>query len=442
MQRRHFLLSLLATGALPAWSSAFESRASRKLKITDVKVVTTNPDRKSLGNFVLVKIETSEPGVYGWGDCTCSGSELGVAKFLEEHLKPALLGRNPLRTENLWHTLYHLPYYRSGSVHMSAVSGIDMALWDIKGKLAGMPVYELLGGRTRRRLLTYRSVGGRDFQEVEDGVRELLAGGYRVVKVQVATPGVDGGYAVRGSKELEKAAEEAYRRGVPPRQTWEPAAYVRRIPRLFEHLRSRLEDSVELLHDVHERITPNQAIQLAKDLEPYKLFYFEDPLRPEHLDTFRVIRQQAATPIAMGEVFTGIQEGRELIREHLIDYARHDLAHVGGITAGRKIAAWCEPYGILTAWHGPGNISPVAHMANAHVSLAVPNFGIQEFSVGWGDAVGEVFSARPEYADGHIDIHDEPGLGIDVDEKAAAKYPYVRRLRPTVRRLDDTPWAY
>ena len=415
---------------------------TKDLQIANVEVVVTNPMQVPLGNFVLVKVSTNEPDLYGWGDATCSGSELAIARFVEEHMKPALIGRDARRIENIWHTLFHLPYYRSGSVHMSAVSGIDMALWDIKGKLAGLPVYDLLGGKTRTRLLTYKSTSGRDVHEVEDNVRKLMADGYKVIKVQVAVPELDAGYAVPSSERQQRETKTAYEAGVPPRQVWEPAGYVRILPQLFEHLRNELGDSVELLHDVHERVTPSQALHLAKTLEPYNLFYFEDPLRPEHLDTFRLIRQQSDIPIAMGEVFCGLWDGRELISEHLIDYVRHDLAHVGGVSAGRKIATLCEPMGILTAWHGPGNISPITHMANAHVSFSVPNFGIQELDAAWGEPVREIFSALPNYDDGHLDIDDTPGLGIDVDSQAAAKYPYIRRLRPTIRRADDTPWAY
>jgi mannonate dehydratase len=442
LERREFLLSLLAATAAPTLALAAERRAPRNLKITGVEVLVTNPPQAPSQNFVLVKIQTSEPGLHGWGDATCTGSELAVARMLEEHLAPGLLGQDPMRTENLWMTMYHLPYYRSGSVHLSAVSGIDMALWDLKGKVAGLPVYELLGGKTRQRLLTYRSVGGRDFKEVETGVQKLKEQGYRVIKVQVAAPGATAGYAVPSSPEQKQADEEAHRQGVPPRQVWEPEPYVRTLPRLFEHLRKAFGDSVQFLHDVHERITPSQALGLARDVEPFKLFYFEDPVAPEHLDTFRLMRKQVSTPIAMGEAYTGIWEGRELISEHLIDYVRHDLAHVGGITAGRKIAALCEPHGILTAWHGPGNIAPISHMANCHVSLSVPNFGIQEYAHGWGDEVREVFTAMPAYADGHVTIGDAPGLGIDVNEKAARKYPYKRFLRPAIRRADDTPWPY
>jgi mannonate dehydratase len=325
---------------------------------------------------------------------------------------------------------------------MSAISGIDMALWDIKGKVAGLPVYELLGGKVRDRLLTYWSTGGRDFKQVEDGVRKFMAEGYKVVKVQVSAPGMEGGYAVPPTDKQRAAAQAAYEKGLPPDELWEPAGYVRILPKLFDYLRKTVGEDIGLLHDVHERITPNQAMELARTLEPYKLFYFEDPLRPEHLDTFRLMRQLSSIPIAMGEVYTAAWEGHPLVTEHLIDYVRHDLAHCGGVTTGKKVAAACEPYGILTAWHGPGNISPVTHFANCHVSLSVPNFGIQEESRGWSERVREVFSDVPVVKDGYVTINDKPGLGVEVNEAAARKYPYVRRLRPGIRRADGTPWPY
>ncbi|MGC8792565.1 MAG: enolase C-terminal domain-like protein, partial [Bryobacteraceae bacterium] len=331
---------------------------------------------------------------------------------------------------------------RSGSVHMSALSGVDMALWDIKGKVAGLPVYELLGGRARTRLLTYTSVSGADFREVEEGARRAMERGYKVLKVQVRAPGMESGYAVPPTERQRAAAEKAHEAGLPPVETWEPGPYVRILPKLFEHLRKTLGEEIELIHDVHERITPSQALWLAKALEPYNLFFLEDPLRPEHADTFRLIRKQAATPIAMGEIWTGQWDGLFLITEHLIDYVRHDLCHCGGITTGRKIAAIAEPYGILTAWHGPSNISPIAHLANCHVSLSVPNFGIQECRTNWPAAALEVFSNAPTYNDGYVNVGDEPGLGMDVDEKAAAKYPFLPRPRPLIRRADDSAWAY
>lgn len=435
MDRRTFLSSL--TAALPLTAGV-----PRDLKIAGVEVFVTNPGGVNNGNYVLVKIVTSQPGLYGWGDATCTGSELAVAAFLEEHLKPALIGRNPMRLEDIWQTLFFLPYYRSGSVHLSAVSGVDMALWDIKGKVADLPVYELLGGKARTRLLTYSNASGRTFEDVEQSARRLMSRGWKVIKVQVAAPGLESGYAVPQSERQRAATRQAHEAGTTPVEIWEPGAYVRTLPKLFEHLRKTLGEEVELLHDVHERITPSQALWLAKALEPYRLFYLEDLLRPEHMDTFRQVRHQAATPLAMGEVFTGQWDGLFLITEHLIDYVRHDLCHCGGITIGRKIASMAEPYGILTAWHGPGNISPIAHMANAALSFSAPNFGIQEYAVGWSDAVREVFSATPIFSEGYLDVSDRPGLGIDVNEAAAKKYPYVRRLRPIIRRQDDTAWPY
>src|SRR5438874_11446312 len=306
--RRTFLLSMLASGVAPICCPQAEAKAPRGLKITAVQVLVTNPPQSRNENFVLVKIETSEPGLYGWGDATCTGSEQAVAKMLEEHLAPAMIGRDPMQTENIWKTLYYLPYYRSGSVHMSALSGVGMALWDIKGKVAGLPVYELLGGKVRDKLLTYRSTGGRDFKQVEDGVPKLIDDGHQVLKVQVADPELEAGYAVPSTAKQEAAEREAYSKGGAPRQLWEPDNYVRLLPRLLEHLRKTIGDKTQLLHDVHERITPSQAIVLAKDVEPYKLFYFEDPLPPENLDTFRIIRHQCSTPLAMGEAYTGVWE--------------------------------------------------------------------------------------------------------------------------------------
>lgn len=441
MTRRDFA-SLFALAPLPLAAQKAEEKSPHTIRITDVQVIVTNPQKAALGNYVLVKIVTNQQGLIGWGDATCSGSELGVAKFLEEHLKPGLIGQNPMQLERLWQRLFHLPYYRSGSVHMSAISGIDMALWDIKGKVAGLPVYELLGGKVRDSLLTYTNVGGRDFKQVEESVHALMERGYKVIKVQVSTPGVEGGYAVPPSEQQRKAAQEAADQGMPPDEVWDPIAYTRILPKLFEHLRKTVGEEIELLHDVHERITPSQAIVLAKAVEPYRLFYFEDPLRPENLDTFRIIRQQSSTPIAMGEIYVGPWEGMNLITEHLIDYVRHDLAHCGGVTTGKKIATFCEPYGILTAWHGPGNISPITHMANAAVSLSVPNFGIQEFATNWREPVLEVFSDIPKYEHGVVTVGNKPGLGCEVNENAAKKYPYVRRLRPAIRRPDGTPWPY
>ncbi len=314
MTRRGFL-SLPALAAAPVSGQFDVNRVPSDLRIDSVAVLVTNPDRRPLGNYVLVKVTTNQPGLHGWGDATCSGSELAVAKMLKEHLASALVGRNQMQIGNLWATLYHLPYYCSGSVHMSALSGIDMALWDIKGKVAGLPVYELLGGKMRRRLLTYRSAGGTAFGEGEEGALALMERGYKVVKVQVAAPGAEAGYAVPSSDRVRAEAEAAYERGVPPSQLWEPEPYVWTLPKLFSHLRQALGEDVGRLHDVHERVTPSQAIRRAKSLKEDDLFYLEDVLRPEHLDTFAIIRQQCSATLAMGGIYTGAWEGLGLITD-------------------------------------------------------------------------------------------------------------------------------
>ena len=445
LNRRRFLESLLGSAAaipLSRAAQAANATAPRTLKITDLRVLVTNPTQETNGNFVLVKIVTNQAGLYGWGDATCTGSEQAVAKMIEEHLRPGLVGRNPMDIEALWQTMYLLPYYRSGSVHMSALSGLDMALWDIKGKVAGLPVYELLGGKVRDKLLTYGSANGRSFGDVEDAARKLIARGYKVIRVQMATPGVEGGYGPPPSAQQKAVAEKAHADGLSPVELWDPAAYARTVPRLLDHLRKKLGDEIEILHDVHERVTPNQAVSLAKALEPYRLFFLEDPLRPEHLDAFQLIRRQSGIPLAMGELYTGAWEGMKLVEDHLVDYVRHDLCHCGGITTGKKVAIACESRGILSAWHGPPNISPVAHLANGHVDLSIPNFGVQEFVPPTDERMSRVFSAWPKYADGHLTLADAPGLGVEINEAAADKLPYLPRPRPSIRRADGTPWPY
>jgi mannonate dehydratase len=401
-------------------------------KIANVKVIVTRPGR----NYVLVKIETDEPGLYGWGDATLNGRELAVAAALEQHIAPLLIGRDPDRIEDIWQYLFRGTYWRGGPVLMTALAGVDLALWDIKGKRAGLPVYSLLGGKTREGALAYTHCGGQDLQEVEDQVRAAQARGFKAIRVQVAIPGSVGTYGVAGAQE---AATATWGDGgaLPAVERWEPAAYLRSIPRLFEHLRMALGDEVELLHDVHERLTPIQAARLAKELEPYHLFFLEDPLRPEHKESFRIIRQHSTTPIAMGELFHARWETLPLITEQLIDFIRCDLGHIGGLTEARKIAAIAESYYVQTAWHGPGDIAPITHAANVHLDVAIPNFGIQEM-VFFPEVTQEVISGGPTYRDGYLWASDAPGLGTDVDEALAIRYPYQRDYLPTVRRADGS----
>ncbi len=409
------------------------------MKITEVRVIVTCPGR----NYVVVKVLTDEPGLYGVGDATLNGRELAVAAALEEHIAPLLVGRDPDRVEDTWQYLFRGTYWRGGPVLMTALAGIDMALWDIKGKRAGLPLYSLLGGKTREGALCYTHAGGRDAVEVEDRVRAAMERGFKVVRAQVAVPEAVGTYGVGGAKEAASATwirpgADAKQRALPAEeQNWEPANYLRVVPKLFAHLRGALGDAVELLHDVHERLTPIEAARLAKELEPYHLFFLEDPLRPEHKESFRTVRRASVTPLAMGELFHSRYECLPLITEQLIDFIRCDLTHIGGVTEARKIAAIAESYQVKTAWHGPGDIAPMAHSANVHVDVSIPNFGVQEM-VEFSDQVKEVLPGAPVYRDGYLWPNEAPGLGCDINEEKAAQYPYERAYLPTCRRADGS----
>lgn len=411
------------------------------MKITNVKVIVTCPGR----NYVFVKIETDEPGLFGFGDATLNGRELAVAAALKEHIAPLLIGRDPDRIEDIWQFLFRGAYWRGGPVLMSALAGIDLALWDIKGKRAGLPLYSLLGGRTRDGALAYTHAGGAEFPEVEDNIRQKIELGFKCVRAQCAVPKATGTYGVGGGKEAASATWAAgtgtsYGDGGPmphEESNWEPAQYLRVVPRMFAYLREKLGDEVELLHDVHERLNPIQAARLAKELEPFHLFFLEDPLRPEHKESFRLVRSASTTPIAMGELFSSKYECLPLITEQLIDFIRCDIGHIGGITEARKIAAIAEPYQVLTAWHGPGDIGPATHAANVHLDCAIPNFGVQEM-VFFPDAVHEVMPGAPEFLNGYLIPSEKPGLGVDLNEAAAAKHPYKRAYLPTVRRADGS----
>lgn len=402
-------------------------------KIRNIKVVVTCPGR----NYVLVKVETDEPELYGWGDATLNGRELAVAAALEHHIIPLLIGRDPDQIEDIWQFLFRGTYWRGGPVLMTALAGIDLALWDIKGKRAGLPLYSLLGGKTREGALAYAHCSGKDFQEVEDNIRAGIAQGFKVVRAQVAIPGNVGTYGTHTVDETHDDPGWGDGGPLPGVERWEPAPYLRTIPRLFEHLRGALGDEIELLHDVHERLNPIQAAQLARDLEAYRLFFLEDPLRPEHKESFRIIRQHSTIPLAMGELFHSRWEALPLISEQLIDFIRCDIGHIGGITEARKIAALAETFNVQTAWHGPPDIAPITHAANVHLDTAIPNFGVQELTF-FPEITQEVIPGGPTFSDGRLFVSDAPGLGTDVNEAAAAKYPYQRSYLPTVRRADGS----
>jgi len=434
MNRRDVLSSLAQAGAAslltstpslagglapkvdPAYAQAV--RGTGPVKISDIKTILTAPNGIRL---VVVKVETTEAGLVGWGCATFTQRALVVQTALEQYLRPFLIGRNVDEIEDIWQSSYVSSYWRNGPVLFNAMSGVDIALWDIKAKRAGMPLYQLLGGKVRQGADCYFHAGGNTFSEVEDNARRAMEQGFRHVRVQVATPGY-AGYGARGNPPAAGNPRNEVVGPTSPRDIWEPAPYVRMVPKLFEHLRTKLGDDVELLHDVHERVTLNQAINLSKALEPYRLFFLEDPLPPEDNDHFRLLRQQTSTPLAMGELFNTQHEYVPLIKERLIDFIRIHISQIGGLSPARKVAALSEFFGVRTAWHGPGDASPLAHAAQLALELVSYNFGVHEGS-GFPQQTQEVFVGCPEVKNGYMLAREKPGLGIEVDERLAAKFP-------------------
>ncbi len=382
------------------------------LKITKVRPILTAPQPRT--RFVVVKVETSEPGLYGLGCATFNQRPLAVKTAIEEYLDPFCHGRDADNIEDLWQTAYTSSYWRNGPVLNNALSGVDQALWDIKGKRAGMPVYQLLGGKCRFAVACYTHSSGRSLSALEESVRRNMERGFRHIRIQL------GGY---GSPHLSTGADfqqEGF--GLPVESAMDARPYLKAVPKMFEHIRSQCGDDIELLHDVHERIEPIDAINLCKELERYHPFFIEDPLAPEANAYFRNLRQQCSTPIAMGELFNNPHEWVGLISERLIDFIRVHISQIGGLTPARKLAALAEWFQVRTAWHGPANVSPVGHAANAHLDLAVHNFGIQE-SVQFNDPTLEVFPGTPALKNGYLFVNEAPGLGVDLNEALARKFP-------------------
>lgn len=398
------------------------------LKITNVKSILTAPAGIRL---CVVKVETSEPGLYGLGCATFNQRPLAVAVAVDKYLNPFAKGRDVDNIEDLWQNAYTSSYWRNAAVLNNAMSGLDQALWDIKGKRANMPVYQLLGGKCRFAVDCYTHCGGRDLKQIEQNVREAMKRGFRHVRIQY------GGY---GSTHLSKDAhfkEAGF--GLPSDGLMEIRPYVKATLEMFEHIRSTCGDEVELLHDIHERIPPIEAINLVKRLEKYRPFFIEDPFAPEDCGYFRLLRQQTCVPIAMGELFNNPHEWVGLISERLIDFIRVHISQVGGLTVARKIAALGEWFNVRSAWHGPSDVSPVGHAANAHLDLAIWNFGIQE-CVNFSEKTREVFPGCPTLKDGYMYVNEAPGLGVDIKEELAAKFPLPEHpgYWEPVRRPDGT----
>jgi mannonate dehydratase len=398
------------------------------MKITNARVIVTCPDR----NFVTLKIET-EDGLYGLGDATLNGRELAVASYLTDHVVPLLIGRDARRIEDTWQYLYKGAYWRRGPVTMTAIAAVDVALWDILGKAANLPVYRLLGGASREGVMVYGHANGADLEDTVAAVGRYLEMGYKAVRAQSGIPGLASTYGVgRGGMYYEPAEP-----GLPPENVWSTERYLAFVPSLFAALRKEFGPDPRLLHDVHHRLTPIEAGRLGKELEPYHLFWMEDPVPAELQQGFRLIRQHTTTPIAVGEVFSSIHDCQQLIQEQLIDYIRSTVVHAGGLTHLRKIAQLAELYHVRTGCHGATDLSPVCMAAALHFGLSVHNFGIQEY-MRHSDATDRVFPHAYTFADGYLHPGERPGLGVDLDEALAATHPYQRAYLPVNRREDGT----
>jgi len=376
------------------------------ITIKDVQVILTQPTGQRL---IVVKVITSEPGLYGLGCATFTQRWQAVVAAIEHHVKPFVIGRDVQRIEEMWNMGVVNGYWRNGPVLNNAISGIDIALWDIKGKLANMPVYQLLGGKSREGAACYAHADGSTPEEVVENVQRFREQGYQYIRVQM------GGYGGKGARDFRPE-------GSPDGAYYDPRAYMRNMLKMMEHVRATVGDEVELLHDIHERLTPIDAVGFAKAVEPLKLFFLEDALAPEDIEWFRQIRSVCTTPIAMGELFNNPHEWRFMIEERLIDFLRMHITQMGGLTPARNAAIHGQMYGVRTAWHGPADVSPVGHAANLHLDLWAPNFGVQEWCR-FPELVYEMFPGTPEVRNGYMYANDKPGLGIEINEELAAKYP-------------------
>ncbi len=391
-------------------------------KIKGVRAICTAPEGI---NLLVVKVETDEPGLYGLGCATFAYRHLAVKTVIEEYLDPLLKGREVDRIEDLWQLMHQNGYWRNGPIANNAISGVDMALWDIKGKMAGMPLYQLFGGKCREGIPVYRHADGRNLEELCENIERFQDMGITHIRCQC------GGYGGESYGTVPQTAPA----GAQPGVYLDEQEYLHDTVALFAGIREKLGYKIQLVHDVHERVSPMTALRLARALEPYELFFLEDPVSIEETNWLRRLREQTDIPIALGELFNHPCEWKTLIAQNLIDYIRVHISQIGGITPARKLQIFAEQYGVKTAWHGPGDMSPLAHAANIHIDLAAPNFGVQEWSgieppnyviqelSGLKGALLEVFPGLPEFKDGYVYANEQPGLGVTINEKEAAKYP-------------------
>ena len=406
--------------------------STRDRSIAAAEVIVCAPGR----NFVTLKI-TTKSGLVGWGDATLNGRELAVASYLKDHVVPNLIGRDCGQIEDIWQFLYRGAYWRRGPVTMTAIAAVDVALWDLLGKHANMPLYQLLGGRSRDGVLVYGHANGEDIAATTAEVRRYIELGYKAVRAQSGVPGMKKVYGVSKLKDAYEPADSA----LPTVTDWNTTKYLLNTPKLFERLRADHGPEIELLHDVHHRLSPIEAARLGKDLEPYRLFWLEDSVVAENQEAFELVRKHTVTPLAVGEVFNSIWDCNKLIQNQLIDYIRSTIVHAGGITHVRRIADFAALYGVRTGFHGATDLSPITMGAAVHFDTWVPNFGIQEFMHPPKETM-EAFNVDYSFREGRFYTGDTPGHGVTLNEDIAKKYPYSPKQLPIARLEDGAMWDW
>lgn len=439
---RRNILKMLAVGSTAGLFNLFDSSEARAeryetpdyqkgappVTITKVRAITTAPGGS---NLVIVKVETSEPGLYGIGCATFTQRADVVVPAINIYLNDFCIGRDVENIEDIWMSAYVSSYWRNGPVLNNALSGVDQALWDIKGKRAKKPVCQLLGGRSRINVPTYIHASGKTVEEIAEAVQKFMDRGWKHVRIQ------QGGYGGVGSFGAVEPDFKTVNYGRKTDGYSDQGEYLRRVPKMFEYIRKVCGEKVELLHDMHEQVEPIQAINMIKQLEDYRPFFIEDPFSPENMGWFKQLRNTTSVPLAMGELFNNINEFRDPMVNQLFDFIRCHISQIGGITLAMKVARLGEWFNVKTAWHGPGDVSPVGHAAQAHIDLAIWNFGIQE-SGRFSDKLQSVFSGCPTMKDGYMSVNEVPGIGVDINEKEAAKYPIGTKSNWQVRKTDGT----
>ena len=404
-------------------------------KIVDIEIYVSNPGR----NFVTVKVLT-EDGQYGLGDATLNGREMAVVACLQEHIIPCLINRDAHNIEDIWQYLYKGVYWRQGPINLAAMGAIDMALWDLKGKIAQLPVYQLLGGKSRDYVQLYAHANGTTIQDTIAQAKGLMEDGFSAIRLQAAVPNLPVTYGVLGDK--KDYFELQGNRPLPPEETWSTPKYFAMVIELFKTAREQLGSEVQLLHDVHSRLTPIETAKLAQRLEPYDLLFLEDGCMAENQENMKLVRQHSVTPLAIGETYNTLWECKDMIQNQWVDYIRCAATHAGGITGLRKIAEFASVFNVRMAPHGAPDLSPVCFAAHMHFNTWVPNFGIQEF-VGLGNTqTQQLFQHQHVVKEGKAFVSQQPGLGIELDTDLAQKLPYKRSYLPVSRLEDGTLWNW